>query len=581
MTSATKTTKHAGRNGHAGNGVQGDASEWREVIPGFDATEPRKIVQALDPLRQTQRAAPALVACELTLDQIEPSTHNPRGEPSEESLAELAASIASQGVIEPIVVRRRRDGRYELICGERRWRAARLAGLPTIPAVIRDVDERGAYLLQLVENLQREDLDPIAEARGFARACKPIDRGGAGITQAELGKQLGKSQAYVSNAIRLLELPEPWLGRVISREISPSHGKLLLPFKKDAQVLEEVETRCSEWDGMGKPRTFAAPSLAEFGDAVRHSAARVLVSLSDDVYVGGKHVRFEVALDDATRKQLDVVEIAGEGDGKPRLYARNKKLAIKLVAAARDRLIDAEKKEGKKEGKPTAKNAKGENTSPTRKQEAEPTPAERRAREKERGEQLAKRVAKWKLRWLRDLAALELPLAARKKEGEGIVAKVALWMLAQPVQRYVQDALGACEQATVAAKGHRVRPTAWCTIAAAAPQAALAKALAAGIATIDGNRFSGESEGGRRELTAFLDGLCADLGIDLASAWLGAGGAAARRGFLELHDKDQLAAQAKEWKAAIDTEQTKSQILNNLTAPEKNFPLPKCLRGDK
>ncbi|MDE0411937.1 MAG: ParB/RepB/Spo0J family partition protein, partial [Gammaproteobacteria bacterium] len=137
----------------------------------------------------------------LPVELIHRSPYQPRGQVSPEALEELADSIRRQGILQPVVVRRV-EGEYQLIAGERRWRAAQQAGLLEIPAVIRDADDQEAAALALVENLQREDLNPLEEARAYSGLVEQF-----GLTHQEVGEAVGRSRAAVSNSLRLLSLP--------------------------------------------------------------------------------------------------------------------------------------------------------------------------------------------------------------------------------------------------------------------------------------------------------------------------------------------------------------------------------------
>lgn len=151
---------------------------------------------------------------EIRIDRIVPNPHQPRRNFDEEALAELAASIRTHGVVQPVIVRRDADG-YTLIAGERRLRASKLAGLTTMPAIVRDYNEEAAAEVALVENLQREDLNPVEEGRAYRRLMETY-----GYTQEKLAGIVGKSRPYVANLLRILALPEEVLAR-LEEESSP------------------------------------------------------------------------------------------------------------------------------------------------------------------------------------------------------------------------------------------------------------------------------------------------------------------------------------------------------------------------
>ena len=177
----------------------------------------RGLVAMIDPAA----AGPMLV--ELDLTRIVPNTRQPRRRIDEDALADLTRSIAVDGVIQPIVVRDRADGTFELIAGERRWRAAQAAGLRTIPAVIRSTDERGSLLLALVENVIREGLNAVETARGYAALSDEF-----GLATGEIGERVGKSRAAVANTLRLLELPDDVLALLEDGALSEGHGRAIL-----------------------------------------------------------------------------------------------------------------------------------------------------------------------------------------------------------------------------------------------------------------------------------------------------------------------------------------------------------------
>jgi ParB family transcriptional regulator, chromosome partitioning protein len=157
------------------------------------------------------------------VEQIHPNPKQPRKRFEHDAVDGLAESIRAQGLIQPLVLRPRLQGGYELIAGERRWRAAREAGVPTVPAVLREADDRESLLLALVENVAREDLSPVEEARGYAMLIDEF-----GLTLGDLAVRVGKSKPTVSNRIRLLELPDDVLAMVGRGELSEGHARAVL-----------------------------------------------------------------------------------------------------------------------------------------------------------------------------------------------------------------------------------------------------------------------------------------------------------------------------------------------------------------
>jgi ParB family chromosome partitioning protein len=156
------------------------------------------------------------------LNQVRPSALQPRKEFSDEALRELADSIRAQGIVQPLIVRER-AGSFELIAGERRWRAAQLLGLPEVPIIVREADDRAVLELALIENLQRENLNAIEEAVGYSQLAEQFQ-----LTQEEIATKVGKSRAAVANATRLLKLPTPVQSLVRTGRISVGHAKVIL-----------------------------------------------------------------------------------------------------------------------------------------------------------------------------------------------------------------------------------------------------------------------------------------------------------------------------------------------------------------
>ena len=167
----------------------------------------------------------------LDIESIHPSTKQPRKHFDDGRLDELAESIRSQGIIQPLVVRMRAGGGFELVAGERRWRAAQRAGLHQVPAVVREVAESQAFEMALVENLQREDLNPIEEAEGYQRLVAEF-----GYTQESLSARVGKDRSTVANALRLLKLPPVVRSMVIEGRLNMGHARALLGLESDPAI---------------------------------------------------------------------------------------------------------------------------------------------------------------------------------------------------------------------------------------------------------------------------------------------------------------------------------------------------------
>jgi ParB family chromosome partitioning protein len=189
--------------------------EKKALGKGLGALLPESLPKILPIEREASQDVP--------LDRIVPNRFQPRQQFETDELAQLAESIKRNGVLQPILVRRKADGLFELIAGERRYRAAKLAGLKSIPAVVRNTSDEQAMELALVENLQREDLNPMEEARAYQRLTTEF-----GLTQEALAQKVGKDRSSVANSLRLLNLPNEIKELIGSLKISVGHAKVLL-----------------------------------------------------------------------------------------------------------------------------------------------------------------------------------------------------------------------------------------------------------------------------------------------------------------------------------------------------------------
>ena len=165
----------------------------------------------------------------LQIGEIEPNSEQPRREFSPEALDSLAASIREHGVLQPLVVRPRPNGRYQIVAGERRWRAARIAGLTDLPVVIRELTDEQAFEIALVENLVRADLNPIEEAMGYRTLMERFS-----MTQERVAQRVGRSRPAVANALRLLTLPDGVVEMLRRGDLSAGHARALLPLEQAA-----------------------------------------------------------------------------------------------------------------------------------------------------------------------------------------------------------------------------------------------------------------------------------------------------------------------------------------------------------
>ena len=160
----------------------------------------------------------------LRINEIEPNKEQPRSNFSADSLNELADSIRENGLLQPIIVRPLGNGlTYQIVAGERRWRASKIAGLEEVPVIVRDVDDAAMNRIAMIENVQREDLDPVEEAMGYKRLNEDF-----GMTHDEMSKSVGKSRSYITNMLRLLSLPEEVTEKLSAGDITTGHAKALL-----------------------------------------------------------------------------------------------------------------------------------------------------------------------------------------------------------------------------------------------------------------------------------------------------------------------------------------------------------------
>ncbi|WP_290679655.1 ParB/RepB/Spo0J family partition protein [Halothiobacillus sp. 15-55-196] len=213
--------------------INGFENGWHQMT-----VKKKGLGRGLDALLRSSEAKddPGAQLRDVSLELIHPSPFQPRKHFDEDALRSLADSIRAQGLIAPVVLRRR-SGEYELIAGERRWRAAQLAGLQQIPAIVRDIDDHQAAALALIENLQREDLDPIEQAEAMRRLIKEFE-----MTHQQVADILGISRPVVSNALRLLDLAEPVRQLLQNKQLDAGHARALagLPMAQQPLLAEKI-----------------------------------------------------------------------------------------------------------------------------------------------------------------------------------------------------------------------------------------------------------------------------------------------------------------------------------------------------
>jgi ParB family transcriptional regulator, chromosome partitioning protein len=242
-------------------------------------------------------ASAAAELLHIPVDAIHPNPRQPRRRFEPEATAGLAASLRHQGVLQPVVVRPRSEGGYELVAGERRWRAAREAGLDTLPSLVRDVDDRDTLLLALVENVARENLSPVEEARAYASLVDEFE-----LSLGEVAERVGRSKPSVSNRLRLLELPEQILWMLARGELTEGHARAVLALPEDdarvrlarrvvraGMTVRATERAAQEGGARRRPR--ATPVDPALGERARAAAER-LTGLPTRVSAGKLEVHF-------------------------------------------------------------------------------------------------------------------------------------------------------------------------------------------------------------------------------------------------------------------------------------------------
>ena len=245
---------------------------------------------------------------EIKINDIDPNRTQPRKDFDDEALQALAESITEHGVLQPILVRPLFMGGYQIIAGERRWRAARMAGLTTIPAVIRDMDDEAVMEAALIENLQREDLNPMEEAMGYNNLILNY-----GLTQEEVAKTIGKSRPAIANSLRLLSLPEEVIDMLSKGELSAGHGKALLSFKTPEEQILNAEKAVKEGLSVRELEKLAGKKKKDSGEKKEqpqnHYYEEVRLALNE-------HLGRKVMLSGSKKKGEIRIEFYGEEDLK-------------------------------------------------------------------------------------------------------------------------------------------------------------------------------------------------------------------------------------------------------------------------
>ena len=243
----------------------------------------------------------------LRLSDVEPNKDQPRHEFDAEKLSDLAESIKQHGVITPITVRRTGDT-YQIIAGERRWRAARMAGLSEIPAIVLEADEKKTFELALIENLQREDLNPIEEAEGYFTLIERM-----GLTQSEASERIGRSRSAIANSIRLLALPEEIKEMLLAGELTAGHARALLPLESEKKIKEAAAQVVLKELSVRETEELVKSKLKEPKEAAKKSdmAAIYIKKLEQDMSSSTGH---RISIKHGAKKGKLTIEYYGNED---------------------------------------------------------------------------------------------------------------------------------------------------------------------------------------------------------------------------------------------------------------------------
>lgn len=535
--------------------------------------------------RERKRPAPATSNGELVfsvteetravaLELIEPRKDNPRNFAEDEDFRQLVESVRRLGVLEPILVREkpgyhgngapRVGGRvlplYEIAAGERRYRAAKAAGLVEVRVTIRAMSDAQLREIRFHENATRKDLDPIEEARELKGMLDAGDAAGP----TELAKRLGVSQGHVSSRLALLRLPEKWQQRVITREIPPSHARCLAPFADKPAILENIR----EWtEGRVWP-------LKNYEDRVKHAAYAATKDIKGRVYDHDHHREVPVFKPSPEqREQLGIIELADPYSKKVTERATNVALWEKLQKAHAKAWAE----------KHPDKFASNGHAKPKRDKSKPPTEAELAAKAKEQAKQLATKIWRFKIDWALDL----IPAAVEETMDDGVLWRLFIflagashaWEFSSDFAAREETLLKAMAKQGIKPKSakHRWRSTpqildALAELPNSGKVRETAAAFVAGCFAIEAAH---KIPGGEILAAADL------LGIDLAERWKTEQRGDRGRAFYELHSKDQLAVLGRELKVEVNDSLPKPKVIEQFTSSRATLAFPKSLKTTK
>lgn len=506
MTTATKS-KTTKPNGTASK-TKPRATPPRKPKPKEKTTKPGSA-------KSTPRAKPAAVdsgggTVQLEIRKIEPSPTNPRQDFDPKALEQLAASVKNLGVLQNLTVRPlaatvggRPVERYEIICGERRWRAAKLAGLQTVPAVIADVTDEEAIEMQALENLDREDLNPIETARAYNQLL------GTGYTQRALAQRLKVSQGHIGNTVRLLELPVDWQKQVISGGITATMARAVARWAKYPAVLDRLDHDLGvlegDVDGWSQNEWEDEVSGAVFFTGCRLSGAKFTIT-------------------DELREQLQIEKLTPRYGGGEVELVMNTELFDRLQAEAEP---------AKRNGKPEGATATATSSTPAE------SLADQRRKEREAAAKFNKRLWLWKMAWLQSLVAECVPAA----DNALLLKLLVHFAMMQPGGTFFDQRCKELRDAIVEAGGKPGKSSrnntdwwTWIGEFETASVATIVKSAVSRWVTHDVEHWGSDM---RADVVLLLVDA---LEIDVAASWV------LTREFLELHNKSQLQELVEEWR---------------------------------
>ena len=267
----------------------------------------RGLGKGLDAIFAENTAESTEGAVSVRIGDIDPNRDQPRKEFDSEALSELADSISQHGVLQPLLLRPMPTGGYRIVAGERRWRAARMAGLTEVPAVIREMTDAEEMLFALIENLQREDLTPLEEARGYRTLIEAQD-----FTQEEVSQAVGKSRPAVTNALRLLNLPEDIQQMLEDGEITAGHARTLLSFKNEEDM--RLGAKKAKEGASVRELEALAKRLNEAANQVQPKVSRKNQYFEEAQLAVGEYLNRKVKVGGTKKKGTLQIEFYGEED---------------------------------------------------------------------------------------------------------------------------------------------------------------------------------------------------------------------------------------------------------------------------